>query len=81
MKVVKNWKNLWKSLTVQVSAIGLVLTQVLYTIPSWEALPTEVRDAIPPEYVPYISSFFFLAAILARVKYQPTLHKDLDKEE
>ena len=77
MKVVKNWKNLWKSLTVQVSAIGLVLTQVLYTIPSWEALPIE----IPPEYVPYISSFFFLAAILARVKYQPTLHKELDKEE
>lgn len=46
MKLVDNWKNLWKSLTVQVSAVGFAVTQLLFLMPSWDVIPQEVKDAI-----------------------------------
>lgn len=81
MKLVDNWKNLWKSLTVQVSAIGFAVTQLLFLMPTWDVIPQEIKDAIPPEHLPYVTGFFFLTAIIARGKYQSSLHKDNEKEE
>lgn len=78
MKLVHNWKSLWKSLTVQISTLGLAVTQVLYLMPSWDAVPDEVKAAIPPEHLPYVTSFFFIATIIARAKYQESLHKDTE---
>lgn len=80
MKLVENWKSLWKSLTVQVSAVGFVVTQALFLLPSWDIVPQEVKDAIPPEYLPYVTGFFFLTAMAARYKAQPSLHKPKEDE-
>lgn len=81
MKLVDDWKNLWKSLTVQVSTIGFAVTQALYLLPTWDTVPDEVKSAIPPEYLPYVTGFFFIATIVARAKYQPSLHIDQKEKE
>ena len=39
MKLVDNWKGLWKSMTVQISALGLAVTQLMYLIPTWDMVP------------------------------------------
>ena len=81
MKLVDNWKNIWKSLTVQVSAVGFAVTQLLFLMPSWDVIPQEVKAAIPPEHLPYVTGFFFVATIVARAKYQASLHVDKKEEE
>ena len=81
MRLVDNWKGLWRSMTVQISALGLAVTQLLYLIPTWDMVPDEVKAAIPPEHLPYVTSFFFIATIVARAKYQASLHVDKKEEE
>lgn len=81
MKLVDNWKSLWKSLTVQVSAVGFAVTQLLFLMPSWDVIPQEVKDAIPPEYLPYVTGFFFIITIIVRAKAQPSLHAPKEEKE
>ena len=74
MKLVDNWKNLWKSLTVQVSAVGFAVTQLLYLIPTWDMVPDEVKAAIPPEHLPYVTGFFFANDSSSRKSFNPLLY-------
>ena len=55
MRLVDNWKGLWRSMTVQISALGLAVTQLLYLIPTWDMVPDEVKAAIPSEHLPYVT--------------------------
>lgn len=80
-KLIENWKDAWKTLTVQISLAGIAVTQLLVQLPDWAMVPQSVKDLIPPEHLPTVTTIFFIAAILGRVKAQPKLHKEKDEGE
>lgn len=76
MKLIDNWKDAWKTLTVQISLAGIAVTQILAQLPDWGLVPQSVKDLIPPEHLPTVTTIFFIAAIVGRVKSQPKLYKN-----
>ena len=81
MKLRDNWKDAWKTLSVQISLAGIAVTQLLVQLPDWALVPQEVKDMIPAEHLPTVTTIFFVAAIVGRLKSQPKLYKDKQKEE
>ena len=81
MKLIDNWKDAWKTLSVQISLAGIAVTQLLVQLPDWALVPQEVKDMIPSEHLPTVTTIFFVAAIVGRLKSQPKLYKDKQKEE
>lgn len=80
MALIPNWKRHWRSFTVLISVTGIAVTNILACLPAWAEVPPEIKTLIPPEHVPYVSTFFFIAAILTRTIQQPSLHtQDVDK--
>lgn len=74
MALIVNWKKHWRSFTVLISVTGIAVTNILACLPNWTDVPPEIKTLIPPEHVPYVSTFFFVAAILTRAIQQPSLH-------
>jgi hypothetical protein len=65
MKLVDDWKDLWKWSSTHVAALAAVAPAV------WVGMPRDIKDAIPAEYMPYIAgAMFFAAFVVARVRKQ-----------
>lgn len=82
MKLIDNWnKILTKSYSTISNYIASISLAVYFFIPNLQALPPEIRDNIPTEYLPYVSAFFLFCAIAGRVVEQPKLHSTTSIKE
>ena len=65
MKLVSDWRDLWRW-----SSTHVVLAASVIPV-AWVNLPQEFKDSIPQEYMPYIGGVMMFAAfIVARVRAQ-----------
>lgn len=62
--MVKDWRNAWRWLSVQLAALLAVMPFV------WAELPHDVKEYIPSEWHPWIVSGMALAIIIGRMKNQ-----------
>ena len=89
MSIKSTLKSYWRSMTIRVGVIGLVVTNAFMLLPSWESLPTEIKDLVPPEKVPYVSMFILMAGMISKGMQSPTykvsdlkqLRKQLDEDD
>lgn len=62
MRLITNWRQAWKFISVQAIALAAV----------WEGLPMEAKDAIPDPYRGYVTLVLLLAAGIGRMVDQGT---------
>lgn len=86
MKLIDNWKDSYKLLTVKLGAILsafftlliLFSEQLVYL---WEAIPQQLKDMIPDNAAAWVGGIVAIAMTLARLKKQPELHGDNDEQK
>ena len=71
MRLVKDWRKAWKWLSVQLAAIGVLITSALIIAPqtvlmAWAMLPDELREELG-DWKKQIAAAVFLMAIVARL--------------
>ena len=64
MKLVSDWKNAYKWLSVVIPAFGTLL------LASWMAVPDSMRNTIPHRYVEAITIVIFVAGVIGRLIQQ-----------
>jgi hypothetical protein len=64
MKLVNDWKSAWRWHSSQAMALAAALPLV------WNELPTDLRDSIPQEWMPYITAGILLGGLIGRVRDQ-----------
>jgi len=80
MKLIDNWKDSYKLLTVKLGAILsafftlliLFSEQLVYL---WELIPQQLKDMIPDHAAAWVGGIVAIAMTLARLKKQPELHE------
>jgi hypothetical protein len=60
MKLIDEWKNAWKFLSVQIPALGATLTL------AWASMPDDWKSATPKWAIMACVFLFFIAAIAGR---------------
>lgn len=80
MKLVPDWKLMWRSWSVRLNAIGLAVMSLIWFDPSialmlLNAMPSGVRAILPANAVTLASVLIYGAAILARIVHQPKLEE------
>ena len=86
MKLINDWKQSYKYLTVKLGAILrafftlliLFSEQLVYL---WEVIPQQLKDMIPDNAAAWVGGIVAIAMTLARLKKQPELHGDNDEQE
>lgn len=81
MKVIPDWKKSWRFWSVQLSVVGTALTSILVAFPdaavqAWAVVPADLRNMIPPAYLPLIGVGVFAMSIVARILKQDKLDND-----
>lgn len=71
MRLVKDWRKAWKWLSVQLAAIGVLITSALIIAPqavlmAWAMLPDALREELG-DWKKQIAAAVFLMAIVARL--------------
>ncbi len=79
MKLIDNWKESYKLLTVKLGAILSAFFTLLILFSEqlifvWDAIPQQYKDMIPDTYGVWIGGIVAIAMTLARLKKQPELH-------
>jgi len=66
MKLVQDWQNAWKWLSVQIPTVGAAC------LAAWVALPDSLRDNIPHRYIEVFAIFILMSGVGGRlVKQEP----------
>lgn len=82
MKLINEWKQAWKYLSVQFNVIGIILLSILVELPnhlvvSWSLLPSEVKDILDKEHLVYIGIVFMILSTLGRIISQTKENDDV----
>lgn len=70
VKLIPNWRRLWRSASVQAMFVAGVL-QV-----AWDTAPQAISAVLPPSWVPWVTVGFLLFGIVGRAVHQPKLHDE-----
>ena len=86
MKLIDDWKQSYKYLTVKVGAIlsAFFMLLILFSeqlVYLWEAIPQQLKDMIPDNAAAWVGGIVAIAMTLARLKKQPELHGDNDEQK
>lgn len=65
MKLVNNWRRLWRAFSVQAMALAAAIQGV------WPTIPDEMRAVLPPNVVHWVSLVLLVAGIVGRMVDQP----------
>jgi hypothetical protein len=61
MKLIPDWRQAWKFLSVQAFAIIIALPMI------WATLPADVKGYLPDDWKPWIMMALAVAGILGRI--------------
>ena len=71
MKLVENWKDiLLKSYSAISNYISGIIITIYLVVPTLNDIPAEIKNAIPIEYLPFVSLALLVIAIIGRVIQQ-----------
>jgi hypothetical protein len=81
MKLVENWKQGLRFWSIQLGALGTLLTSYLIAFPdaalyAWSLLPTDIKAHIPPRYMPLVGVAIFVISMLTRLVRQRKLEHE-----
>lgn len=84
MKLIDDWKQSYKYLTVKVGAIlsAFFTLLILFSeqlVVLWNHIPQQVKDQIPDAWGVWIGGIVAIAMTLARLKKQPELHPEINQ--
>ena len=71
MRLVPDWKDAWKWHSIQLVALAIALPDI------WAAVPPELIDMIPPEWLPRIQTIVLVGALIGRIRDQGVSDADL----
>lgn len=71
MQLIKDWKDWWRWWSLRLTAAGTALSGYLMANPDiavtmWLQIPDDIRQYLPPEYMPAIGLFVVLVGQVAR---------------
>jgi len=83
MKLLPHWRQLWRSWSVRLNALGLAIlgwfaVDPVSLLSVWNMMPPSVRDLIPEQLVSGLGALLFLLAMVARLVRQPKLREKID---
>lgn len=83
MKLLPHWRELWRSWSVRLNALGLAILTWFAVDPVsllgvWNMMPPSVRELIPEQLVSGLGAILFLLAMIARLVRQPKLREKID---
>lgn len=61
MKIIDEWRNAWKFLSVQASGIGIAISA------TYASLYDQLKDNFPPKCMAILTCVVFLAGIVGRI--------------
>lgn len=93
MKLIDEWKESWKYLSIQINTLGIFILALLAEMPShllgtWSLLPQEIKDVLDKEHLVYLGIIFMVLSILGRIvsqsntsKRKKRIQKQLEQKE
>lgn len=86
MKLIDGWKKWHKFWSTRLGIVGATVTTALITNPNlandlWTALPSEIKSAIPPQYMPIIGVAIFVVSMVAKFVKQEALHSEVSQDD
>ena len=79
VRLIKQWRSFWRMWSLRFTALGTVLLGLITTSPdiiiaAWNALPAELKQYIPQQYLMYVTIGLFILGMVSRVIKQEKLH-------
>lgn len=86
IQLVSYWRKWWKMWSVWISTLGIsILTLAVYfpqyAYDAWNALPPDIKNTIPPEFLQKISIALWVASIVSKFIKQKKLTQDHENEQ
>lgn len=86
MKLLPHWRVLWRSWSVRLNALGILIlgwiavdpVSLLYV---WSMMPVEVRDLVPAQFLSLIGAVLFGLSMIARLVRQPKMQEKIHAAE
>ena len=83
MKLIPEWRVAWKFWSVQLAALGTLVTGVLISFPdaalaAWALLPADMKAFLPKEKMPIVGVAIFALSIVARMTNQRKVQAQID---
>lgn len=71
----------WKFWSLRLTAVGTTLLAIITAFPeamigAWMVLPDDLKQYLPQQYLGYVTTLVFIAAMVARVLKQHNLAKE-----
>lgn len=68
MRLIPNWRRAWRMFSVQAQALAFAV------LGGWQAMPDELRAAVPAWAVLAVAMVLLVAGIVGRLIQQPKTH-------
>lgn len=66
-RIVDDWRQGWRWLSVQLMAAALVLPDLLaYALDTWNLLPPDLKAALPPTWAQWLGKVLLVGGIAGR---------------
>lgn len=84
MKIVSDWKLLWRTWSMRINALGLAIMGWVTVDPTavlmvWNMLPVDIRDALPTQLLGAVGISLFGLSMIAKLVRQPKLEEKRDE--
>lgn len=78
MKLIPNWKSMWRAWSVRLNALGLTILAWFALDPVsllavWNMMPPAVHDIIPTQFLSGVGAILFALSMIARLVKQPKM--------
>lgn len=85
IKLIEEWRLAWKFWSIRLGFIGTALISVFTFWPEsalylWNAMPSEVKSIIPPQYVQIIGVVIFAMSMFARLVKQQKVDQAIQEQ-
>lgn len=75
VRLIAQWRSFWRMWSIRFTALGTAMLAFISTSPdiiigAWNALPMEIRQYIPQNYLLYITIAIFVLGMFSRVVKQ-----------
>lgn len=83
MKLLPHWRELWRSWSVRLNALGLAILgwfaiDPVSLLAVWNMMPAGVHDLFPSQIISVLGAVLFGLSMLARLVRQPKLREKID---
>ena len=80
IKLIPNWQKWWRMWSMRLGALGTLVTGYVVAVPdaaltAWNALPQELKNVMPPNWLPMVGVGIFVSSLFARLIHQPKLNE------